>query len=61
MVIDLPADGGDILLGPLLDQEAALVVIEPEAADVGGQHVHVEPDSIPAEALPIGELQCLDD
>ena len=61
VVVELPAEGGDILGRPALQQEPALVIVEPEPGDIGQRVVVVHADRIAAEAAPVGELLRLDD
>ena len=61
VVVELPAEGGDVLGGSALQQEPALVVVEAESHDVGQGVVEVHADGVAAEASPVGELLGLDD
>lgn len=61
VVVEVPADGDDVLGGPAPQQEAALVVVEAEAHQVAGEVVVVHADGVGAEPAPVGEPLRLDD
>ena len=61
MVVDLPAERGDVLGGSALQQKSALVVVEAESHHVGQGLVQVHADRIAAEPPPLGELFGVDD
>ena len=61
VVVELPAEGGDILGTSPLQQEPALVVVEPESHDIGKGFVEVHADGVAAEAPPVGEPLGFDD
>lgn len=61
VVVDVPAGGDDVLGGAAPDEEAALLVVEAEAHQVGGEVVVVHADGVGAEAAPVGEAPGLDD
>jgi hypothetical protein len=61
VVVDEPAEGADVLRGRALEEEAALVVVEPEAHDVAGELIDVEADGVGTEAPPVREARRADD
>ena len=61
VVVELPPEGGDILGTSPLQQEPALVVVEPESHDVGEGLIEVHADGVAAEAPPVRELLGFDD
>ncbi|STZ73112.1 Uncharacterised protein [Mycolicibacterium fortuitum] len=61
VVVELPAERGDVLSRPTLQQEAAFVVVEPESKDVPQHIVDVHADAVAAETPPITELLGFDD
>jgi hypothetical protein len=61
VVVEFPAERGDVLGGPALQQEAALVVVEPETHEVGQHLVEVHADGVAAKTAPLAELAGLDD
>ena len=61
VVVELPAERGDVLGGSALQQEPALVVVEAESHDVGQRVVDVHADRVATEASPVGEPLGLDD
>ena len=54
-------EGHQVLGGSPLDEEAALLVVEPEPQLVPAQLVDMEADGVGAEAVPLGEALRLDD
>ena len=61
VVVELPAEGGDVLGRSALQQESAFVVVQAESHDVGQRLVEVHADGVAAEASPVAELVGLDD
>ena len=61
VVVELPAEGGDVLGRSALQQEPAFVVVQAESHDVGQRLVEVHADGVAAEAPPVGELVGFDD
>jgi hypothetical protein len=61
VVVELPPEGGDVLGRSALQQEAALVVVEPKSHDIGQGFVDVHADGVTAETSPVGELVGFDD
>ena len=62
VVVELPAQGDDVLGGSAPQQEAAFVVVEAESHDVGqAMLVEMHADGVAAEAAPVGELLGFDD
>ena len=61
VVVELPAESGDVLRGAAPQQEAAFVVVEAEPHGVGEAVVEMHADGVAAEPPPVGELLGLDD
>ena len=60
VIIELPADGGDIFRRSPLEQETARVIVEPKSQVLGAEFVAVHADGVLAEAPPVGEPVGLD-
>ena len=61
VVVELPAEGGDVLGRTALQQKPAFVVVQAESHDVGQCLVEVHADGVAAEAAPVAELVGLGD
>ena len=61
VIVELPPERGDVLGGSALQQEPALVLIEPEPHDIGQSLVEMHADGVAAEPPPVGEPVGLDD
>ncbi|SKW01390.1 Uncharacterised protein [Mycobacteroides abscessus subsp. abscessus] len=61
VVVDLPAERGDIFGGAALQQESALVSIQSEPHVVGLGFIQVHADGVASESAPVGEPVRFDD
>src|SRR3984885_3167112 len=61
MVVDLPAERGDVLGWPAPQQKPALVVVEPESQHVGAGIVDMHADGVVTETPPVGKPLVLND
>lgn len=55
VIVDQPPERRDILGGGALQQEAALMPVEPEAQDIARGFVDMQPARVGAEAPPVDE------